>query len=79
VTIQVDNTPPVSFAVLTLASPAQLAASEAPLAAAIPKAWPGAENMLSAINAAGSIALAASVLAFVARRPTRRKRRCSAW
>ena len=39
----------VSFAVLTLASPAELATSEAPLAAAIQKAWPGAENMLSAI------------------------------
>jgi hypothetical protein len=39
----------VSFAVLALASPAELAASEAPLAAAIQKAWPAAENMLSAI------------------------------
>jgi basic amino acid/polyamine antiporter, APA family len=39
----------VSFAVLTLASPVELAASEAPLAAAIQKAWPGAENVLGAI------------------------------
>lgn len=39
----------VSFAVLTLASPAELAASEAPLAEAVQKAWPGAGNMLSAI------------------------------
>jgi APA family basic amino acid/polyamine antiporter len=39
----------VSFAVLSLASPAELAASDAPLAAAVQKAWPGASNMLSAI------------------------------
>lgn len=39
----------VSFAVLALASPAELAASEAPLALAVQKAWPGAENLLSAI------------------------------
>ena len=39
----------VSFAVLGLAAPSELAASEAPLAAAVQKAWPGAENLLSAI------------------------------
>jgi amino acid transporter len=39
----------VSFAVLRLAAPAELAASEAPLAMAVQKAWPGASNMLSAI------------------------------
>jgi len=39
----------VSFAVLSLAPPAELAASDAPLAAAVQKAWPGASNMLSAI------------------------------
>ncbi len=39
----------VSFAITVLASPAELAASEAPLAAAVQKAWPGAENLLSAI------------------------------
>lgn len=39
----------VSFAVLNLASPAELAASQAPLADAIGKAWPHAGNMLSAI------------------------------
>ena len=39
----------VSFAVFSLAAPAELAASEAPLATAVQKAWPGASNMLSAI------------------------------
>jgi len=39
----------VSLAVLVLAAPAELAASEAPLAAAVQKAWPGAANVLSAI------------------------------
>ena len=39
----------VAFAVLSLATPGELAASEAPLAAAVQKAWPGASNMLSAI------------------------------
>jgi amino acid transporter len=39
----------VSFAVLALATPAELAASEAPLAAAVQKAWPGAAATLSAI------------------------------
>ena len=39
----------VSFAIVALAPPAELAASEAPLALAIQKAWPGAENWLSAI------------------------------
>ena len=39
----------VSFAVLSLATPAELAASDAPLAMAVQKAWPGASNMLSAI------------------------------
>ena len=39
----------VSFAVLSLATPSELAASEAPLAAAIQKAWPSAEKWLSAI------------------------------
>jgi amino acid transporter len=39
----------VSFAALSLASPPELAASDAPLAAAIGKAWPGAATLLSAI------------------------------
>ncbi len=39
----------VSLSVVALASPAELAASEAPLAHAIQKAWPGATGMLSAI------------------------------
>jgi amino acid transporter len=39
----------VSFAALALATPAELAASAAPLAAAVHKAWPGAEKVLSAI------------------------------
>ena len=39
----------VSFAVLSLATPGELAASDAPLATAVQKAWPGASNMLSAI------------------------------
>jgi basic amino acid/polyamine antiporter, APA family len=39
----------VSFAALALATPAELAASEAPLASAVQKAWPGAEKALSAI------------------------------
>jgi APA family basic amino acid/polyamine antiporter len=39
----------VSFAVLSLAAPAELAASEAPLAVAVQKAWPGAASVLSAI------------------------------
>jgi amino acid transporter len=39
----------VSLAVLALAAPAELAASEAPLAEAVQKAWPGAANVLSAI------------------------------
>jgi amino acid transporter len=38
-----------SFAVLRLASPAELAASDAPLAAAVQKGWPGAANLLSGI------------------------------
>jgi APA family basic amino acid/polyamine antiporter len=39
----------VSVAVFSLAAPSELAASEAPLAAAIQKAWPGAANVLSGI------------------------------
>ena len=39
----------MSFAILGLAAPSELAASEAPLAAAVQKAWPGAANLLSAI------------------------------
>jgi APA family basic amino acid/polyamine antiporter len=39
----------VSFAVLSLATPSELAASDAPLAAAVQKAWPGAANALSAV------------------------------
>ena len=39
----------VSFAVIALAPPAELASSEAPLALAVQKAWPGAANLLSAI------------------------------
>jgi amino acid transporter len=39
----------VSFAIVMLAPPAELAASEAPLASAVAKAWPGAEKQLSAI------------------------------
>ncbi|MET0721818.1 MAG: APC family permease, partial [Tardiphaga sp.] len=39
----------VSFAALSLASPSELAASAAPLAAAIEKAWPRAAGLLSAI------------------------------
>jgi basic amino acid/polyamine antiporter, APA family len=39
----------VSLAVLVLASPSELASSEAPLALAIQKVWPGAMNTLSAI------------------------------
>jgi APA family basic amino acid/polyamine antiporter len=39
----------VSFAVLSLATPAELAGSEAPLAAAVQKAWSGAAGTLSAI------------------------------
>jgi amino acid transporter len=39
----------VSLAVIVLATPSELASSEAPLALAIQKAWPGATGMLSAI------------------------------
>jgi APA family basic amino acid/polyamine antiporter len=39
----------VAFAALALATPAELAASEAPLASAVQRAWPGAEKLLSAI------------------------------
>lgn len=39
----------VSFAVLSLASPVELASSEAPLAHAVQNAWPGASNLLSGI------------------------------
>jgi amino acid transporter len=39
----------VSLAIVALAPPAELAASEAPLASAVAKAWPGAEKLLSAI------------------------------
>ena len=39
----------VSFAALSLASPSELAASAAPLATAIEKAWPRAAGLLSAI------------------------------
>lgn len=39
----------VSLAVVVLAAPGELAASEAPLALAIEKVWPGAGNVLSAI------------------------------
>ena len=39
----------VSFAVLNLAAPSELATSEAPLATAIQKAWPSAASALSAI------------------------------
>ena len=39
----------VAFAVVSLAAPSELAASEAPLAAAVQKVWPSAANVLSAI------------------------------
>ena len=39
----------VSLAVVTLAAPGDLAASEAPLALAVQKVWPGAANLLSGI------------------------------
>ena len=39
----------VSFAVLSLAAPSELASSEAPLAAAIQRVWAGAAQMLGAI------------------------------
>jgi APA family basic amino acid/polyamine antiporter len=39
----------VAFAALALATPAELAASEAPLASAVQRAWPGADRLLSAI------------------------------
>jgi amino acid transporter len=39
----------VSLAVIVLASPSELASSEAPLALAIQKMWPGAKNTLSVI------------------------------
>jgi len=39
----------VSLAVITLATPAELAASQAPLALAVQKVWPSAGNLLSAI------------------------------
>jgi len=39
----------VSFAALALATPSELAASGAPLAAAIQRTWPGGANVLSAI------------------------------
>jgi APA family basic amino acid/polyamine antiporter len=39
----------VSFSALSLAAPSELAGSEAPLATAIEKAWPGAAHVLSAI------------------------------
>ena len=39
----------VSLAVIVLATPSELASSEAPLALAIQKAWPRATNVLSAI------------------------------
>jgi APA family basic amino acid/polyamine antiporter len=39
----------VSLAVVALATPGELAASEAPLALAIQKVWPGAANLLSGI------------------------------
>lgn len=39
----------VSLAVIVLATPSELASSEAPLALAIQKAWPGATSMLGAI------------------------------
>ena len=39
----------VSLAVIVLATPGELASSEAPLALAIQKAWPRATNVLSAI------------------------------
>jgi basic amino acid/polyamine antiporter, APA family len=39
----------VSLSVVALASPAELAAAEAPLATAIHKVWPGASGLLSAI------------------------------
>jgi APA family basic amino acid/polyamine antiporter len=39
----------VAFAIVKLASPAELAASEAPLAAAIRSVWPGSGNVLGAI------------------------------
>jgi len=39
----------VSLAALSLASPAELAASEAPLATAVQKAWPGGGHFLSGI------------------------------
>lgn len=60
----------VSLAALALASPAELAASEAPLATAVQKVWPGAGYFLSAIalfataNTALITLVAASRLAF---------------
>jgi len=39
----------VAFAALALATPAELAGSEAPLASAVQRAWPGADKLLSAI------------------------------
>jgi APA family basic amino acid/polyamine antiporter len=39
----------VAFAALALATPGELAASEAPLASAVQRAWPGADRLLSAI------------------------------
>lgn len=39
----------VSFAALALATPAELAASQAPLAMVVQKAWPGADKLLGAI------------------------------
>jgi amino acid transporter len=39
----------VSLAVIALATPAELARSEAPLALAVDRAWPGASTLLSAI------------------------------
>jgi APA family basic amino acid/polyamine antiporter len=39
----------VAFAAIALATPAELAASEAPLASAVQRAWPGADRLLSAI------------------------------
>lgn len=39
----------VAFAVLSVATPSELVASEAPLATAVQKAWPGVAKLLSAI------------------------------
>jgi APA family basic amino acid/polyamine antiporter len=39
----------VAFAAIALATPAELAASDAPLASAVQRAWPGADRLLSAI------------------------------